>query len=134
MQLHHTGYIVTNAEDPTLIQEGMQLVVSVIDPLQQAKICLYKNLQNELIELVEPLNEKSPVWNFLKKKSRLNVSSGRENGFHHECFTATIDEIEKYTLERRLTKIMGPVPAKIFNDQQILFFIAKDSKITEFIL
>lgn len=125
MQLHHTGYIVENAADPSLVQEGLQLIVSVADSLQEAKICLYKTSKNEFIELVQPLNEKSPVWNFLQKKG---------NSFHHECYEAGLEEIEKYATENKWYKIMGPVPAVAFNNRMVLFYMNDEKKIMEFIL
>ncbi len=125
MDLHHIGYIVKNADDPTSVQESLHLVASVTDPVQEAKICLYKNSQNELIELIQPLNEKSPVWNFLQKKGE---------GFHHTCYSASHHEMEKYVTENQLVKLMGPMSAQIFPGQQVAFFISRDRSLIEFLL
>lgn len=130
MQLHHTGYIVENADDSSAIEEGLHLVTSAIDSIQVAKICLYKNTKDEFIELVQPLNEKSPVWNFLQKKGSLPT----RGGFHHECYEASLEEIEKYTTENKLYKIMGPVPAVIFNNRMVLFYMNQKKRIIEFII
>ena len=125
MQLHHTGYIVKNAENTSSFKEHLHLITKANDPIQGAKICLYKNLQNQLIELVEPLNEKSPVWNFLQKKGE---------GFHHLCYQANIHEMNKYVNEHQLIKLMGPVPAQIFQGQQVIFFIQRNRTLIEFLL
>ncbi len=125
MQIHHTGYIVKNAEDPLSVQSGLHLVASGIDPAQEAKICLYKNQQNELLELVEPLNERSPVWNFLQKNG---------NAFHHYCYSSTEDEMINYAKKHELIKIMGPLDTALFPGQKVVFYISKQQEITEFIL
>lgn len=124
MELHHIGYIVHDAEDLEWINPGLRLIASVIDPLQEAKICLYKNQQSKLIELIQPLNEKSPVWNFLQKNG---------NQFHHHCYSGTPEEVENYVNENDLVKVMGPMTAKIFAPMQVEFYIDKASNITEFI-
>ena len=85
---------------------------------------MYKNQQDELIELIQPLNEKSPVWNFLQKNG---------NRFHHYCYQGDRKEIEKYIANHQLTKIMGPLTAKVFDPLQVEFYIDKNSNITEFI-
>ncbi|MEO1405518.1 MAG: VOC family protein, partial [Pseudomonadota bacterium] len=36
------------------------------------------NLPNSQIELIEPLNEESPIWNFIQKNPK--------GGQHHVCF------------------------------------------------
>ena len=125
MQLHHIGYIVKNAEDSSSVQDELHLIASVNDSMQVAKICLYKNRENQLIELVEPLNETSPVWNFLQKNG---------NGFHHECYEANLEEIDKYASEHKLYKVKGPVPAVIFNNREVLFYMNQEKKMIEFII
>ena len=124
MQIHHAGYIVHDAEDTSLFQEKLHRIASVFDPLQEATICLYRNQHDGLIELIQPLNEKSPVWNFLQKNG---------SRFHHHCYQGKRNEIEKYIADNQLTKIMGPLTAKIFDPSQVEFYIDKNSNITEFI-
>lgn len=46
-------------------------------PVQGVKVC-FVNLPNSQIELIEPLNEDSPIWNFLQKNPK--------GGQHHVCF------------------------------------------------
>ena len=124
MRIHHVGYIVYDVEDTSLINGTLHKVASGFDPLQEANIALYKNEQNDLIELIQPLNEKSPVWNFLKKNG---------NKFHHHCYQGDRKEIEKYIADNHLVKIMGPMSAKMFDPLQVEFYIDKNSNITEFI-
>lgn len=124
MQIHHVGYIVQDVKDTSVVQGNLHQVSAAYDPIQEAHICLYINQQNELIELIQPLNEKSPVWNFLQKFG---------NKLHHHCYTGSITDINNYIKENQLIKIMGPVPAPIFPEQKVEFYIDKNSNITEFI-
>jgi hypothetical protein len=124
MHIHHTGYIVSNSEDTSVLDGELNLLRSAVDPLQDAKISLYKNHQNEQIELIQPLSEKSPVWNFLQKGG----------GFHHTCYAGSQLELDQYIAAHSLTKIMGPVPAVIFDSRDVLFYLNKNKEIIEFFL
>lgn len=125
MNLHHIGYVVTNASDQNLVNPALHLLTTVEDEIQGAKICLYKNQQNELIELIEPLDEGSPVWNFLQK---------HPNTVHHSCYEISDEELKKHVEENHLVKIMGPVPAEIFNNRMVVFYVTRDRELLEFIL
>lgn len=125
MTLHHIGYVVTNAGDSSIIEPGLHLVASVFDPIQQADICLYKNMQNALIELIQPVNEKSAVWNYLQK---------HPNTIHHSCYEISESDLVIHESETHMVKIMGPVPAVVFNNRQVVFYITKDRELVEFIL
>jgi len=46
-------------------------------PAQGVKVC-FVNLPNSQIELIEPLNEESPIHNFIQKNPK--------GGQHHVCF------------------------------------------------
>lgn len=125
MNLHHIGYVVTNASDQQLVHPALHLVAEAVDDIQSAKICLYKNPQNELVELVQPLDEKSPVWNFLQK---------HPNTIHHYCYEISESELLKHAEENHLIKIMGPVPTVIFNNQRVVFYVTRERELVEFIL
>jgi len=101
----------------------MTLVKSTMDPIQHAKISLYENQENEWVELIQPLNENSPVWKFL---------SQHPNELHHECYEITKNELVSYLKSHSLIKVMGPVPAKIFDDQMVSFYL-EEKKVVEFI-
>lgn len=125
MTLHHIGYVVTNASDQNVVNDALHLVAEAEDDIQSAKICLYKNSQNELVELVQPLNETSPVWNFLQKQP---------NTIHHYCYEISEEDLIKHVSENHLVKIMGPVPAEIFNNRMVVFYVTRDRELVEFIL
>ena len=67
-------------------------------PEQGVKVC-FVNLPNSQIELIEPLNEASPIANFLKK----NPAGGQ----HHVCFeVADINEAVT-EMEKRGATVLG---------------------------
>ncbi len=124
MQIHHVGYIVYDVNDTSIVKEDLHQVALVFDPIQEANIALYKNQKDELIEFIQPFNDKSPVWNFLKKNG---------NKFHHYCYVGSKEMKERFIKENHLVKIMGPVPAPVFDNQNVEFYVDKNLNITEFI-
>lgn len=124
MTLHHIGYVVTNAADQNLVNPALHLLTTVEDELQGAKICLYQNQQHELIELIQPLHENSPVWNFLQKKP---------NTIHHYCYEISESDLIQHVKENHLIKIMGPVSAVVFNNRQVVFYMNRERELVEFI-
>lgn len=67
-------------------------------PEQGVKVC-FVNLPNSQIELIEPLNDESPIANFLKK----NPAGGQ----HHMCFE--VDDIHQAVEEmsKRGATVLG---------------------------
>lgn len=69
-------------------------------PAQGVKVC-FVNLPNSQIELIEPLNEQSPIHNFIAKNPK--------GGQHHVCFeVADIDEAVRVMKERGATVLGEP--------------------------
>lgn len=126
MKLHHFGWIVENIEtwERNMIHNGK--IAEVIDPIQKAKLALYDNFSDSCIELIEPLNESAYTYNSLK-----NYGSH----FHHICYvTDSESKMNEYAQQHRLLKFMGPIPALLFKNQNIYFFINKNKQIIEFVI
>ena len=127
MKFHHFGLIVSSIIDfeKKFIYE--EKVAEVIDSLQNAKLSLYKNYSDSFIELIEPLSSKSFTWNHLN-----NVNS---SPYHHFCYEVS-DHSELNFIESkyRLLPILGPVPAKLFNDREVAFFYTRSKMIVEFLI
>ncbi|MEO1475761.1 MAG: methylmalonyl-CoA epimerase [Pseudomonadota bacterium] len=79
--LNHVGVAVpsiTEAIDTYKTLYGTTDITEPFDmPAQGVKVC-FVNLPNSQIELIEPLNEESPIWNFIQKNPK--------GGQHHVCF------------------------------------------------
>ncbi len=69
-------------------------------PAQGVKVC-FVNLPNSQIELIEPLNDQSPIHNFIAKNPK--------GGQHHVCFEVeNIDEAVRVMKERGATVLGEP--------------------------
>lgn len=79
--LNHVGIAVPNLEDAIetyrTLYGATDITVPFDMPAQGVKVC-FVNLPNSQIELIEPLNEDSPIWNFIQKNPK--------GGQHHICF------------------------------------------------
>ena len=67
-------------------------------PAQGVKVC-FVNLPNSQIELIEPLNEESPIANFLKK----NPAGGQ----HHVCFEVPDIHVAVDEMKARGATVLG---------------------------
>jgi hypothetical protein len=126
MILHHLGYVVDDIQsyEKNLIYK--RKLKQVIDPVQNNVLALYENYSNVMIELIQPINEMSPNYNFLIKYG---------NGFNHLCYSVnTIENIKEIALKYKLTPIRGPLVAYLFEHRKIFFYFSRNREIIEFIL
>jgi methylmalonyl-CoA/ethylmalonyl-CoA epimerase len=92
------------------------------DPLQNVNV-LFIHTEGGCIELIEPIDETSPVYEFVKK---------RPAGYHHICIEVTdiekaIEECEK----NGQTLISPPKPAAAFGNRKIAFVVGRDRLLWE---
>lgn len=125
MKLHHIGILVKNIDTYSKQMIGNEFLKEVFDPIQKAKLALYHNYSEVHTELIQPLEESSFTWNFLKKNGE---------GFHHFCYESTFDEIEKIEKEKKLIKVLGPVPAVLFDGKNVLFYLDRNKLLVEFLI
>jgi methylmalonyl-CoA/ethylmalonyl-CoA epimerase len=127
MRFHHTGLIVESIDrfESKLVYEDK--ILEVLDPMQNAKLALYKNFGDSFIELIEPLSPKAFTWNFLKSTSY--------TPYHHFCYeVSNDDELKNIQSKFKLIPIIGPIPAKLFNDELVSFFYTRNKMIIEFLI
>lgn len=127
MRFHHTGLIVESISrfESKLIFE--EKILEVLDPLQDAKLSLYKNFGDSFLELIEPLSPKAFTWNYLK--------TGKALPYHHFCYeVANKVELNQFVLKYKLIPILGPIPAKLFDDKMVMFFYTRNKMIIEFLI
>ena len=79
--LNHVGVAVPDIEEAMETYRTLYGATDITTPFdmpaQGVKVC-FVNLPNSQIELIEPLNEESPIWNFIQKNPK--------GGQHHVCF------------------------------------------------
>ena len=93
----------------------------VIDPIQKVKVA-FINLQGTTIELLEPLDETSPIYNNLKKNNKLC----------HICFeVSNINNAIKNGKKKGFHVIQKPVPAVALGNRKICFLFHSDYHIIE---
>jgi len=126
MKLHHIGIVVKNINEYEKKFIYEKKIKEVVDPIQNARLCLYASYSETLIELIEPLNEKSFVWNALIK---------RGNHIHHLCYMhEDLEEVIIQTKKLGFLQIFGPIKATLFSDKMVIFFYTKNKEIVEFLI
>jgi len=128
MRLHHVGIVVDDIErhgTRYAEQFGLQPLSAIVtDPIQRVQVQFWGDGREVSLELIQPLDDDSPVSRFLEKGGGLN----------HLCF-----EVEDITaaVEHAQTKgaicIGGPVPAVAFNGRRIAFLFFRDIGLVEFV-
>ena len=97
----------------------------VDDPLQHVKVCFLDKEGAPRIELLEPLDEQSPVLRTLE-------SSGVSP--YHICYQVSdIEEAIAGLRRQRFLLVNGPVPARALDDRRIAFLYQKHTGLIELV-
>lgn len=103
-RLHHIGLAVNQIDGQYLDQKEI-----TEDPIQRVKVG-FVSVADVSIELIEPINEQSPINNSLKKGNKLV----------HLCFEVDdLQESLEYAESHRFKVIQQPVPAVAFDNRNI---------------
>ena len=129
LRFNHVGYIVPDIDSHIrylVSHYGYHLDVGVCyDPNQDAKLCLLK-LDSFVLELVQPVSEKSSVYGFLKKY--------RYGGMHHICYeTDCIDDEVKRQKSIGGLVVMPPIEAVLFKGKRVSFIFTKKRELIELV-
>ena len=130
MEFDHVGIAVKNIEEyfQSMLHSvlGMdKLSEIIIDPIQNCKIAFATSSNGVRLELIEPLNEESPVNQILQKK---------KGGLYHMCFVANhFDEDVKHCLANKFIALSKPQPAIAFNNRRVIFFSTPTFEIIELV-
>lgn len=125
MKLHHTGFIVRNIDQWEKNMIFQEKIADVFDPVQHARLTLYKNYSDCLIELIQP-TEQAFTWNSLQKSG---------NHFNHFCYEVeNLAEMKSILSEKRMIPVLGPVPALLFEGRDIYFYYNKNQQVVEFLV
>ncbi|WP_428324975.1 VOC family protein [Nitrosopumilus sp.] len=120
MKIHHIGIVVNDIQESlgefSKFVKFEETTIPTLINSQKVNVC-FMSLGEFRIELIEPINEESPVSNFLTKGG----------GFHHICF-----EVENLnTTIEKMTKKGGRLivsPVKGFEGRQIAFIFLNMKK------
>lgn len=119
--LNHVGVAVPDIEEAVETYRtlyGARDITAPFDmPAQGVKVC-FVNLPNSQIELIEPLNADSPIYNFIQKNPR--------GGQHHLCFEVADIHQAVAEMEARGATVLG-TPRLGAHGTPIIFVHPKNS-------
>ena len=125
MNIHHIGVVVKKVSDSAKYYSeifGYRIVSSEIIDAKQKSLLLFIRLGENLLELIEPTGEDSPVYQFLQKGG----------GLHHLCYL--VDDLEgeiQRFCELGALIVCPPTPAVAFDGRRIAFIYTKQKELVE---
>ena len=130
MKLDHLGLVVENIQK--YFNEFLMPVLGIkelsgvyTDHNQLSKVAFVKTANECRIELIEPLNESSPVSQVLKK---------RKGSLHHMCFIADdFDSDVKRMQDNKCLMISPPKTAVAFDNRRVVFFFTPTYEVIEIV-
>ena len=121
MKLHHIGIVVENIQkslgELTKYLDFESTTMPSLVGSQKVNICFLKT-NNVFLELIEPAEENSPIYNFIKKGG----------GFHHLCFEVDDIHLELEKMKKNGVHIVVDV-VKGF-EERLTAFVMLDMKNT----
>ncbi|MEL6416035.1 MAG: methylmalonyl-CoA epimerase [Pseudomonadota bacterium] len=100
--LNHVGVAVPDIKDAMDTYRTLYGATDITEPFdmpaQGVKVC-FVNLPNSQIELIEPLNEDSPIHNFILKNPK--------GGQHHVCFEVDDINVAVSEIKARGATVLG---------------------------
>lgn len=124
-KLHHIGYATHSIKKTStfFLDLGYLLTDTVFDASQRVNIAFLNKAGTTSIELIEAIDENSPVSNFLNKNGA---------GPYHICYE--VEDIKRsieYLREHHFIPLFKPVPAIAFDNRLICFLFNKETGLTE---
>ncbi len=128
IKFHHFGLAVSSFEKAVLFHSniGYRFGNPVIDHLQNVELIMSEApLGFPNIELIKPLNDSSPINNYLKKNDPIiyHVCYGIDNG----------QDFKKLFLDSKYVCVSKPKPAILFNGSLVSFYFIKNVGLIEIV-
>jgi len=117
IRFHHFGLAVTGFERAITFHKNLGYTIEdpIIDEIQNVRIIMCRSTKFPDVELITPINELSPVNNYLKKSSEI---------IYHVCYE--VDSIKndlKYIIAGcKSYCVSKPKPAILFNNRNVTFY------------
>ena len=130
IRFDHIGYAVKSIQDYldeffVPLFDPVSIGPIVTDPQQGVRIAFVTLAGGERIELIEPVDDSSPVSAYL---------TDRRGGLYHVCYST--DSLEESIAEFRRHRCMlfsGPTPAVAFDGRRIAFLFTPQRDIIELV-
>ena len=127
LTFHHMGIACRDIAKSSAFYQSMGYnVLPVIpDPLQHVKVCFMEKEGAPRVELLEPLDDKSPVLRIL---DAVGVSP------YHTCYEVNnLQEAIAQLRQQRFMLVNGPVPACALENREIAFMFNKNYGLIELV-
>ena len=129
IRLHHIGVVVPSIEKASpwwCDIWGFQPVSPIVhDPIQKVRVQLFQMPDAFCIELIEPVDQNSPVTRFLTKHG---------GGLYHPCFE--VDDLDAAIAAHREASAFPagpPAPAAAFGGRRVVFLLTPQAMLTELV-
>jgi len=125
-RIHHVSILVENIESYLASSFWMLESPIVYDPIQKCRLCLVRigSDDGNLVELIEPVGEDSPVYQALMKGQKL----------HHLCLEMpTKQDVDAFILKHRLLPVTKWQPAELFQGRLVRFAYTQNRELMEFV-
>ena len=127
LQFHHVGIACRSISKTQAFYQAMGYLASDVtdDPLQHVRVCFLEKDGAPRLELLEPLDDQSPVARTL---ATVGVTP------YHMCYQVEdmASALEKMRTQRFLL-VSGPVPACAMDNRQVAFLFKKDVGLVELV-
>ena len=124
---HHTGIVTKDIESSKkfFVNLGYKASKTFEDTSQGSEILVLKKVRSPTIELITPMNEKSPSYGWLKRIG---------GGAYHICFeikNADLADGIDYFKSLNFTTISKPTLSPAFGGASVVFLWGKDGGLIE---
>lgn len=126
-KFHHIGIAVWDIEETALyyVDAGYMKAETVIDEIQNVKICFLTKENMPMLELLAPVDENSPVNRILNK---MGVSP------YHCCYLVDDMEDAVYRLKKKkFVPLIKPVEACAIDGKRVCFLFSKTVGLIELV-
>jgi methylmalonyl-CoA/ethylmalonyl-CoA epimerase len=128
LRFHHIGIACFSIEESKLFYEqmGYQASLPIEDSIQDIRICFLEKDGMPTLELLAPVDDKSPVNRILEAQG---VTP------YHICYeTDDLDKtIAKLQKEQKFVRVSKPSPACAIENRRVAFMYRKDIGLIEFV-
>lgn len=126
IKFHHFGLALKEFEVALRFYRNLDYDVSkpIVDRIQNVELIMCTSKIFPSVELIKPINKKSPINNYLSKNNEI---------IYHTCYEIEDHKkgLEKLFLKNRAICISKPKPAILFDGRLVSFYYIKDVGIIE---
>lgn len=119
-KFHHVGYAVSDIEKARkeFTESGYHVTDTVIEPVQRVYVAYARKDGNPTIELLQPLDDKSPIVKILAKNGPTP---------YHICYAVSdIEAAIRELRNRKYLPLAKPIPGRGLDDALMVFMFKKE--------